>query len=144
VFSPSARRTLAKGRAFAEGRKSLVCSLPGTSDLDLFGPGVRRSFIARGEDLMLMPGYALGEGQEAHGYLQDDVVRGLRMSLVSVLSAALVGDQASSGYLKGVFALARSQASLYGIPWCDLVASLRQVPELWNLCPMLQDGCKGF
>ena len=93
---------------------------------------------------MLMPGVALSDRQEAHCYLQDDVVRGLRTTLVSVLSAALIGKHASSGYLKGVLALARSQAALYGIPWCDLVASLREVPELCNLALLLQDSCQGF
>ena len=90
---------------------------------------------------MLGSGVALGERQEANSYFQDDVVRGLRTSLVSVLSAALAGHQASAGYLRGVLALARSQAALYGIPWCDLVASLREMPEVWNLVLLLQSGC---
>lgn len=75
-------------------------------------------------------------------YLQDDVERGLRTSLISVLTAALADEGASGTYLKGVFDLARSQAALYGIPWCDLLARLRDVPELWNLALMLQDGCR--
>jgi hypothetical protein len=66
-------------------------------------------------------------------YRQDDIVRVLRTSLVSVLATTLADDQVRSGYLKGVFDLARSLAALYGIPWCDLVASLQDVPELWNL-----------
>jgi hypothetical protein len=94
--------------------------------------------------MMLIPSVAMDDSREAHCYLQDDVVRGLRASLVSVLSAALAADQASPGYLRGVLALARSQAALYGVPWCDLVASLQDVPEMWNLIVLLQDGCRGF
>jgi hypothetical protein len=80
--------------------------------------------------------------QDVHRYYQDDIFRGLRTSMVSVLSATLVGEQASTGYLKGVLALARSQAALYGIPWCDLVASLRGAPELLSMVLLLQDGCQ--
>jgi hypothetical protein len=87
---------------------------------------------------------AAGDRQEAHRYFQDDVVRGLRTSLVSVLYAAMASHQASAGYLRGVLALARSQAALYGIPWCDLVASLREIPEVWNLVRLLQNGCTGL
>jgi hypothetical protein len=75
-------------------------------------------------------------------YLQDDVERGLRTSLVSVLSAALADEGASAEYLKGVFDLAHSQAALYGIPWCDLLMRLHNVPEMWNLALTLQDGCR--
>ena len=82
--------------------------------------------------------------QEVHRYHQDDVFRGLRTSVVSVLSAALGHEQASPGYLKGVLALARSQAALYGIPWCDVVASLRAVPELWGMVFLLQDSCQSL
>ena len=90
---------------------------------------------------MLGPNATLGDHQEACCYFQDDVVRGLRATLVSVLSAALAGHQASAGYLRGVLALARSQAALYGIPWCDLVASLREMLEVWHLVRLLQSGC---
>ena len=75
-------------------------------------------------------------------YFQDDVERGLRTSLISVLSAALADEGASAEYLKGIFDLARSQAALYGIPWCDLLMRLHDVPELWNLELTLQDGCR--
>lgn len=75
-------------------------------------------------------------------YLQDDVERGLRTSLISVLSAALADEAASGEYLKGIFDLARSQAALYGIPWRDLLMRLHDVPELWNLVLSLQDGCR--
>jgi hypothetical protein len=75
-------------------------------------------------------------------YLQDDVERGLRASLISVLTAALADEGASAEYLKGIFDLARSQAALYGIAWCDLLARLREVPELVNLALTLQDGCR--
>lgn len=75
-------------------------------------------------------------------YLQDDVERGLRTSLISVLSAALADEGASAEYLKGVFDLARSQAALYGIAWCDLLSRLSDVPELWNLALTLQDSCR--
>ena len=91
---------------------------------------------------MLKPSTVLDNSQESHCYLQDDVFRGLRTSLVSVLSAALADGRASSGYLAGILALARSQAALYGIAWCDVVVSLRDVPELWNLVLRLQDGCR--
>ncbi len=91
---------------------------------------------------MQMPSAVMDECQESHRYLQDDVFRGLRTSLVSVLSAALADGRSSSGYLAGILALARSQAGLYGIPWCDVVVSLRDVPELWNLALRLQDGCR--
>ena len=75
-------------------------------------------------------------------YLQDDVERGLRTSLISVLAAALSDEGSSAEYLKGVFDLARSQAALYGIPWCDLLMRLHDVPELWNLVLTLQNGCR--
>jgi hypothetical protein len=91
---------------------------------------------------MLMPSVILDNCQESHCYLQDDVFRSLRTSLVSVLSSALADGRASSGYLAGILALARSQAALYGIAWCDVMASLRDVPELWSLVLRLQDGCR--
>jgi hypothetical protein len=75
-------------------------------------------------------------------YYQDDVERSLRTSLVSVLSAALADEGASVEYLKGVLDLARRQAALYGIAWCDLLSRLNDVPELWNLALTLQDGCR--
>lgn len=93
---------------------------------------------------MVMPSIVVDDYRETYGYLQDDVVRSLRASLVSVLSTALATHPASSEYLRGVLALARSQAALYGIPWCDLVASLYDVPEIWNLNALLQDGCRSF
>jgi hypothetical protein len=93
---------------------------------------------------MVMPSVIVDDYRETCGYLQDDVVRSLKASLVSVLSTALATHQASSEYLSGVLALARSQAALYGIPWCDLVASLYDVPEIWNLNALLQEGCRGF
>jgi hypothetical protein len=86
-----------------------------------------------------------GTSDDCHAegcYLQDDVERGLRTSLISVLTAALADEGASTEYLKGVLDLARSQAALYGISWCDLLVRLREVPELWNLALTLQDGCR--
>ena len=71
-------------------------------------------------------------------YLQDDVVRVLRTSLVEVLGTALGDDEANPDFLKGVLSLARSLAALYGIPWCDLVRSLCAVPELCCLVLRLQ------
>lgn len=82
------------------------------------------------------------DGRSEGCYLQDDVERGLRTSLISVLTAALADEGASSEYLKGVFDLARSQAALYGIAWCDLLTRLHDVPELCNLVLTLQDGCR--
>jgi hypothetical protein len=76
-------------------------------------------------------------------YLQDDVERGLRTSLISVLTAVLADEGASAEYLKGVFDLARSQAALYGISWCDLLTRLHDMPQLGNLVLTLQDGCRG-
>ena len=87
--------------------------------------------------------HGVSQDSRAEGcYLQDDVERGLRTSLISVLSAALADEGASAEYLKGVLDLARSQAALYGIQWCDLLTRLRDVPELWNLVITLQDGCR--
>ena len=74
-------------------------------------------------------------------YLQDDVERGLRASLISVLTTALSDEGASADYLKGVLDLARSQAALYGIMWGDLLARLSDVPELWKLTLTLQGSC---
>ena len=86
---------------------------------------------------------SVGEDCQTKGsYFQDDVERGLRTSLISVLSAVLADEGASAEYLKGVFDLARSQAALYGIPWCDLLVRLHENPELWNLVLTLQDGCR--
>jgi hypothetical protein len=82
------------------------------------------------------------EGRVECSYLQDDVERTLRASLVAVLSAALADEGASAEYLKGVFDLARRQSALYGIAWCDLLERLRRVPELGNLELVLQDGCR--
>ena len=75
-------------------------------------------------------------------YLQDDVERGLRTSLSSVLTAALADEGASAEYLKGVFDLASSQAALYGISWCDLLMRLSDLPELRNLVLTLRDSCR--
>jgi hypothetical protein len=63
-------------------------------------------------------------------YRQDDIARGLRASLVAVLATALSSGCADYRYLQGVFTLAQSQAALYGIPWVDVVSSLRQLPNL--------------
>ena len=72
-------------------------------------------------------------------YLQDDVVRSLRTSLVEVLSTALADDQANPDFLKGVLSLARRQADLYGIPWHDIIRSLCTMPELCGLVSRLQE-----
>ena len=93
--------------------------------------------------LGIIPGVG-GDGQIEGSYLQDDVERSLRTSLVSVLSAVLADQEASGDYLKGVFDLARSQAALYGISWRDLLTQLHEVPELWNLELTLQDGCRAM
>ena len=92
-----------------------------------------------------MLGIIQNGGEDCHvecSYLQDDVERSLRTSLISVLTAALADEGASVEYLKGVLDLARSQAALYGILWCDLWARLRDVPELWNLTLTLQGSCR--
>jgi hypothetical protein len=103
--------------------------------------------MAPGEEESTVLGTVQGAGDECGVggcYLQDDIERGLRMSLVSVLTATLADEGADAAYLKGVFDLARKQAALYGIPWCDLLARLRDVPELWNLDLTLQDGCRAI
>jgi hypothetical protein len=82
----------------------------------------------------------LGQNKACDQYLQDDVARGLRASLVAVLATALNGSRANFDFLKGVFSLARSQAALYGIPWHDFVASLCDAPELGCLVRDLRDG----
>ena len=75
---------------------------------------------------------------QAH-YLEDDIERGLRASLVAVLTTALSGNETNLDFLKGVFSLARSQAALYDIPWPDMIRSLCTVPELRCLVSQLQD-----
>jgi hypothetical protein len=71
--------------------------------------------------------------------MQDDIFRGLRASLVEVLSCSLA-DQTRPDFVKGVLSLARRQADLYGIPWHDLIQSLCAMPELRGLISQLQ-GC---
>ena len=84
-----------------------------------------------------------GEDYRAEGrYCQDDVERSLRTSLIAVLTAVLADEGASAEYLKGVLDLARSQAALYGISWCDLLMRLYNLPQLSNLVLLLQDGCR--
>ena len=62
-------------------------------------------------------------------YRQDDIVRGLRASLLAVLATSLASERANDDFLKGVFAITQSQAALYGIPWIELVESIRGTPE---------------
>jgi hypothetical protein len=83
---------------------------------------------------------ALVEEEGIALYCQDDVQRGLRASLVAVLSAALAGGSANSDFMRGVFTIVRTQAALCGVSWYDLMFSLRDVPELWSLVGRLQDG----
>jgi hypothetical protein len=71
-------------------------------------------------------------------YLQDDIARGLRASLVEVLSCTLA-DEGHPDFLKGVLSLARRQAGLYGIPWHDMIKSLCTMPELCGLISHLQE-----
>lgn len=63
-------------------------------------------------------------------YQQDDIARGLRATLVAVLTTAFASGSANYSFLQGVFSLAQSQAALYGIPWVDVISSLRGLPEL--------------
>jgi hypothetical protein len=70
---------------------------------------------------------------EEVSYRQDDIVRGLRASLLAVLATSLASDRANDDFLKGVFAITQSQAALYGIPWIELVESIRGTPEFDNL-----------
>jgi hypothetical protein len=95
------------------------------------------------ESIVLGTSQGVGEDSRVEScYLQDDVERGLRTSLISVLTAALADEGASAEYLKGVFDLARRQASLYGVVWCDLLARLYDLPELRNLVLTLQESCR--
>lgn len=71
-------------------------------------------------------------------YLQDDIARGLRASLIEVLSSTLA-DEAHPDFLKGVLSLARRQADLYGIPWHDIMQSLCAMHELCGLISQLQE-----
>jgi hypothetical protein len=101
--------------------------------------------LAREESIVLgtIQG-ARDEGRDEGYYLQDDVERGLRTSLISVLTAVLADGEANAEYLKGVFDLARSQAALYGISWCDLLTQLHDVPQMWNLVLALQECSRGI
>ncbi|MBN1581685.1 MAG: hypothetical protein JXA89_13355 [Anaerolineae bacterium] len=76
--------------------------------------------------------------QEDPSYRQDDIVRGLRASLLAVLATALASERANDDFLKGVFAITRSQAALYGVPWIELVESIRGTPEFDNLIQELR------
>jgi hypothetical protein len=71
-------------------------------------------------------------------YRQDDIVRGLRASLLAVLATSLASDRANDDFLKGVFAITQSQAALYGIPWIELVESIRDTPEFDSLIQELR------
>jgi hypothetical protein len=78
------------------------------------------------------------ENGPTSSYLQDDIARGLRACLVEVLSCTLA-DEAQPDFLKGVLALARRQADLYGIPWHEMMKSLCAMPELGGLVAQLQE-----
>ncbi len=75
---------------------------------------------------------------DEYNYHQDDIMRGLRASLLAVLATSLAGDRANDDFLKGVFAITQSQAALYGIPWIELVESIRDTPEFDNLIQELR------
>jgi hypothetical protein len=78
--------------------------------------------------------------QDAPKYGQDDIARGLRASLVAVLSTKLAGHEASFDYLNGVLAFAQRQAGLFGISWPELMAGLCSSPELLGMIRELQTG----
>ena len=71
-------------------------------------------------------------------YVQDDIARCLRTSLIKVLVSALANNS-QPDFFKGALSLARCQADLYGIPWHDLAHSLCTMPELCGLIPQLQE-----
>jgi len=73
-------------------------------------------------------------------YWDDDIARGLRASLTAVLSAKLACDEGSFDYLAGVLSFAQRQASLFGISWPELMASLCAKPELLSMIQQLQVG----
>ena len=75
---------------------------------------------------------------EELNYRQDDIVRGLRASLLAVLATSLSSDRANDDFLKGVFAITQSQAALYGVPWIELVESIRGTPEFDSLIQELR------
>jgi hypothetical protein len=79
---------------------------------------------------------------DAH-YLQGDIIVNLRASLIAVLANALARSEATPDFLKGVIALARSQAALYDIPWSQLVSELGRRPELRHLVRGLRDSSLG-
>jgi hypothetical protein len=78
------------------------------------------------------------ENGSQNDYVQDDIARGLRACLVEILSCTLA-DEAQPDFIKGVLALARRQADLYGIPWHDIMQSLCEMPELNGLVAQLQE-----
>ena len=78
---------------------------------------------------------------DAH-YLQGDIIVNLRASLIAVLANALAGNEATPDFLKGVLALAQSQAALYDIPWSQLVMELGRRPELRHLARRLRDSSR--
>jgi hypothetical protein len=81
---------------------------------------------------------ALSVDEASADYMQDDIARCLRTSLVEVLTSALANHR-QPDFFKGVLSLARCQADLYGVPWHDLVQSLCAMPELCGLIPQLQE-----
>ncbi len=85
-------------------------------------------------------GYQQEPSEPYAHYLQDDIIINLRASLIAVLANALARDEATPDFLKGVLALARSQAALYDIPWSQLVNELSRRPELRHLVRKLQNG----
>ena len=80
--------------------------------------------------------------QDVTKYGEDDIARGLRASLVAVLSAKLAGHEANFDYLNGVLSFAQRQAGLFDISWPELMASLCARPELLGMIQELQAGAE--
>jgi hypothetical protein len=113
-------------------------SLEKVTGFFLFSKAFFIAFTTRRGIMEEIPGGRKGETMDLnasspHGgmsdrYQLDDIARGLRASLMAVLATALTGSSANFDYLRGVLALARSQAALYGIPWEDIVSGLHELP----------------
>ena len=93
--------------------------------------------------MMALSGWDQPEWREnGDQYFEDDIARGLRASLVAVLSAKLASKEASFDFLQGVLSFAQRQAGLFGISWPELMASLCARPELLGMIQELQVGAE--
>jgi hypothetical protein len=77
------------------------------------------------------------------GYYQDDIVRGLRASLAAVLTTAYASGSGNYAFLEGVLSMAQNEASLYGVPWVDVISGLCDLGDP-PLVAWLQEGMPGY